>query len=75
MSLEVRIGADRDFMRNFCDSLSSLRPQIERLHLPVEKLGGFHDLPMRLQSELERAGAVVCLPGIVSAWARKPELL
>jgi 2-polyprenyl-3-methyl-5-hydroxy-6-metoxy-1,4-benzoquinol methylase len=27
MSLEVRIGADRDFMRNFCDSLSSLRPQ------------------------------------------------
>jgi ubiquinone/menaquinone biosynthesis C-methylase UbiE len=75
MSLELKIEADREFIRYFCDSLSSLRPQIERLHVSVEGLGDFRDLPMRLQSELERVGAVVGLPGIVSAWSRKPEHL
>jgi len=38
----------------------------------VDKLGDFHDLPLGLQSEVEGAGTVVGLPGIVGAWSRKP---
>lgn len=75
LSLEVMLGSDWDFMRNFCDALYSLRPQIERLNVSVEKLGDLDDLPARLQSEVELARAVVGLPGIVGAWSRKPELL
>jgi len=72
MSLEVELGSDRNFTRNAYDTLCSLRPQIERLNISVDRLGGFHDLPLRLQSEVEGAGTVVGLPGIVGAWSRKP---
>jgi len=72
MSLEVPLGSDRDFTRSVCDALCSLRPQIEQLNVAVDKLGDFHDLPLRLQSEVEGAGTVVGLPGIVGAWSRKP---
>src|SRR5215471_3439629 len=65
MSLEVPLGSDRDFTRSAYDALCSLRPQIERLNVSVEKLGSFHDLQLRLQSEVEEAGAVVGWPGIV----------
>jgi ubiquinone/menaquinone biosynthesis C-methylase UbiE len=71
MSLEVPLGSDRDFTRSVYDALCSLRPQIERLNVAVDKLGDFRDLPLRLQSEVEGAGTVVGLPGIVGAWSRK----
>jgi ubiquinone/menaquinone biosynthesis C-methylase UbiE len=71
MSLEVELGSDRNFTRNAYDTLCSLRPQIERLNVSVEKLGSFHDLQLRLQSEVEEAGTVVGWPGIVGAWSRK----
>jgi hypothetical protein len=72
MSLEVELGSDRDFTRNAYDTLCSLRPQIERLNVSVARLGGFHDLLLRLQSEVEEAAAVVGWPGVVGAWSRKP---
>ena len=72
MSLEVELGNDRNFMRNAYDALCSLRPQIERLNVSVARLGGFHDLQLRLQSEVEEAAAVVGWPGVVGAWSRKP---
>jgi len=72
MSLEVELGNDCNFTRNACDALCSLRPQIERLNVSVARLGGFHDLQLRLQSEVEEAGTVVGWPGIVGAWSRKP---
>jgi len=72
MSLDVPLGSDRDFTRSVYDALCSLRPQIEQLNVSLEKLGDFHDLLLRLQSEVEGAGTVVGLPGIVGAWSRKP---
>jgi ubiquinone/menaquinone biosynthesis C-methylase UbiE len=71
MSLEVPVGGDRDFTRSVYDALCSLRPQIEQLNVSLEKLGDFHDLPLRLQSEVEGASTVVGLPGIIGAWSRK----
>ena len=75
MRMEVPLGSDRDFTRNLPDSLRSLRPKIDQLNVSVSKLGDLDDLPLRLQAELEEAGAVIAWPGIVGAWARKPELL
>ncbi|MBV8844246.1 MAG: class I SAM-dependent methyltransferase, partial [Bryobacterales bacterium] len=75
MSLEVPLGSDSDFTRIVCDALISLRPQMERLNLPVVELGDFRDLPLRLRCELDAAGTFVGWPGVVGAWSRKPELV
>jgi SAM-dependent methyltransferase len=75
LNLEMPLGSDRDFMRSPCDALCSLRPKIEELNVSAEKLGNFSDLLSRLEAEVEEAGAVIAWPGIVGAWARKPELL
>jgi len=75
LNLEMPLGCDRDFIRSPCDALCSLRPKIEELNVCVEKLGEFGDLLSRLQAEVEEASAVIAWPGIVGAWARKPEPL
>jgi SAM-dependent methyltransferase len=75
LNLEMPLGSDRDFIRSPCDALSSLRPKIEELNVSAKKLGDFSDLLSRLQAEVEEAGAVIAWPGIVGAWARKPEAL
>ena len=72
MGLDMPLGSDGEFTRMAHDVLCSLRPQIELLNVSVEKLGDIHDLPLRLESEVERAGAVAAWPGIVGAWCRKP---
>ena len=75
ISLEIPLGSDGEFTRLACDALCSLRPQIERLNVCIEKLGDFQDLTSRLQSEVEAAETVIGWPGIVGAWSRKPEAL
>jgi ubiquinone/menaquinone biosynthesis C-methylase UbiE len=72
MSLEVPLGSDPVFIRWIYDVLCSLRPQIERLNLPIEKLGDFEELPRRLQSEVEGSKTVVSWMGMVGAWSHKP---
>jgi hypothetical protein len=70
-SLEVPLGGDRDFTRSVDDALCSLGPQIEQLNGAVDKLGDFHDLPLRLQSEVEGEDTVVGLPGIIGKLQEK----
>jgi ubiquinone/menaquinone biosynthesis C-methylase UbiE len=72
MSLEVPLGSDPVFIRWIYDVLCSLRPQIERLNLSIEKLGDFEALPGRLQSEVEGSKTVVSWMGMVGAWSHKP---
>ena len=72
MTLQVLLGSDRDLTRLAYDTLYSLWPAIGELKVPVEKLGDFHDLPTRLQSEVEAAETLVASIGVVGAWCRKP---
>jgi hypothetical protein len=39
MRLEMELGRDADFTRNISDATISILPQIEKLNLPIEKLG------------------------------------
>ena len=55
------------------DVLQSLRPQMEQLNLATETLGDFDTLSQRLQAEVAVAGKGTPLPGLVSAWSRKPK--
>jgi SAM-dependent methyltransferase len=72
MTLEVPLGTDREFIRGMHDGFCSLRPQIERFNLSLEKLGDLEDLPQRIQSEVEGSNAVVGWMGVIGAWCRKP---
>jgi ubiquinone/menaquinone biosynthesis C-methylase UbiE len=72
MNLEVPLGRDREFTRWLHDGFCSLRPQIERFDLSLEKLGDLEDLPERLQSEVEASDAVASWMGLFGAWCRKP---
>ena len=72
MRLEMELGHDPDFTRWASDSLRSVRPQIERLNLPLEKLGDFDTLQERLQEEVASSNTVVPWIALVGAWCRKP---
>jgi hypothetical protein len=50
MQMEVPLGDDPDFIRWMYDVMCSLRPQIQQLNLPLEKLGDFDTLLGRLQA-------------------------
>jgi SAM-dependent methyltransferase len=54
------------------DCLHSLRPQMMQLHLSLEPLDDFDTLAERLEAEVKAAKTTTPLPGIVSAWSRKP---
>jgi hypothetical protein len=71
MRLEMPLGNDPDFTRWSYDLLSSLRPQIERLHISLETLGEFDTLPERLQAEVAASNTVVPFVALVGAWSRK----
>jgi hypothetical protein len=44
MRLEMELGHDPDFTRWVSDVVSSVRPQIEKLNLPLEELGDLDTL-------------------------------
>lgn len=61
-----------DFTRWVSDVVSSVRPQIEKLNLPLEKLGDLDTLQQRLQEEVASSNTVVPWLALVGAWCRKP---
>src|SRR6266436_2230193 len=71
MQMEVPLGDDPDFIRWMYDVMCSLRPQIQQLKLPLEKLGDFDTLPERLQAEVAASNGVTSWMAVVGAWARK----
>lgn len=70
MTLEMPLGNDADFTAWPADTLRSLRPQIERLKLPVEELGDPDTLAARIHAEIAGANAIVPWQGLVGAWSR-----
>ena len=72
MSLEVPLGRDREFIRWLHDGFCSLRPQIERFNLSLEKLGDLDNLAERLESEVEASETVTSWMGLVGGWCRLP---
>jgi ubiquinone/menaquinone biosynthesis C-methylase UbiE len=71
MQMEVPLGDEPDFIRWMYDVMCSLRPQIQRLSLSIEKLGDFDTLLERLQAEVAASNGVASWIAVVGAWARK----
>ena len=72
MRMEVPLGKESYLAQWYYDTLCSLRPQIERLHLPIKSLGSLDTLVQRLQAEVEQSKTVACWFASVGAWCRKP---
>ncbi len=72
MRLEMELGYDPDFTRWVSDSVNSVRPQIEKLNLPLKELGDLDTLQRRLQEEVASSNTVVPWLALVGAWCRKP---
>jgi Methyltransferase domain len=72
MRMEMSLGNDRDSTRWTHDLLHSLRPQIERLGLSVEKVGDFETLAERLHSEAAASGTAAPCVALIGAWCTKP---
>jgi ubiquinone/menaquinone biosynthesis C-methylase UbiE len=71
MRLEMPMGSDPELARWIADLLRSLRPQIDRLRLSVEKVGNLDTLSERLHEEVTAARMVAGSVGMVGAWSRK----
>jgi ubiquinone/menaquinone biosynthesis C-methylase UbiE len=72
MRMELPIGREPYLAQWYHDTLCSLRPQIEQLHMPVESLGSIDTLVQRLQAEVAESETVACWFASVGAWCRKP---
>jgi trans-aconitate methyltransferase len=72
IQMELALGDDPDFIRWMYDVMCSLRPQIQRLNLSLEKLGDFDTLLERLQGEVAASNGVTSWMAVVGAWARRP---
>ena len=51
--------------------VSSVRPRIEKLGLPLEELGDLDTLQQRLQEEVASSNTVVPWIALVGAWCRR----
>src|SRR5580704_15670225 len=71
MRLEMELGHDPDFTRWVSDVVSSVRPRIEKLGLPLEELGDLDTLQQRLQEEVASSNTVVPWIALVGAWCRR----
>jgi len=71
MRMEVPLGKEPYLAQWYYDTLFSLRPQIEQLHLPIESLGSLDTLVQRLQTEVAESKTVACWFASVGAWCRK----
>jgi hypothetical protein len=69
--MELRFGKQPDLAQWYHDTLRSLLPQIEQLHLPIERLGSLDTLVERLQAEVAESQTVACWFASVGAWCRK----
>ncbi|HEY4282790.1 MAG TPA: class I SAM-dependent methyltransferase [Chthoniobacterales bacterium] len=71
MRMEVPMGKELYLAQWYFDTLCSLLPQAERLHLPIESLGSLDNLVQRLQAEVAESKNVACWFASVGAWCRK----
>jgi hypothetical protein len=72
MRMELSFGKEPYLAQWYYDTLCSLRPKMERLHLPIESLGSLDTLVCRLQAEVAGSKTVACWFASVGAWCRKP---
>ena len=70
--MEVPMGKEAYLAQWYYDTLCSLRPKLEQLHLPIESLGNLGTLVDRLQTEVAESKTVACWFASVGAWCRKP---
>ena len=70
--MEVPLGKEPYLAQWYYDTLCSLRPQIEQLHLSTDSLGSLDTLVQRLQAEVAESKTVACWFASVGAWCRKP---
>jgi hypothetical protein len=71
MRMEMSLGKEPDLAQWYYDTLCSLRPQMQRLRLPVESLGSLDTLVDRLRAEAAESKTVACWFALVGAWSRK----
>jgi len=71
MRMELPMGKEPYLAQWYYDTLCSLRPRIEQLHLPVESLGSLDTLVQRLKAEVAESKTVACWFASVGAWCRK----
>jgi ubiquinone/menaquinone biosynthesis C-methylase UbiE len=69
--MELPMGKEPYLAQWYYDTLCSLRPQIEQLHMPIESLGSLDTLVERLQAEVAESKTVACWFASVGAWCRK----
>jgi ubiquinone/menaquinone biosynthesis C-methylase UbiE len=72
MRMEMSLGNDRESVRWTHDVLHSLKPQIERHRLWVEKVGDFGTLVERLQREAALSGTAAPCVALIGGWCVKP---
>ena len=72
MRMELSLGKEPDLAQWYYATVCSLRPQMQRLHLPTESLGNLDTLAERLQAEVAGSKSVACWFASVTAWSRKP---
>jgi len=69
--MELPMGREPYLAQWYYDTLSSLLPQVEQLHMPIESLGPLDSLVQRLQDEVAKSKTVACWFASVGAWCRK----
>lgn len=69
--MELPMGKEPYLAQWYHDTLSSLLPQVEQLHMPIESVGPLDTLVERLQKEVESSKTVACWFASVGAWCRK----
>src|SRR6476646_9940744 len=69
--MELPMGKEPYLAQWYFDTLCSLLPQVEQLHMPIESLGSLDTLVQRLQDEVAESKTVACWFASVGAWCRK----
>jgi len=69
--MELPMGREPYLAQWYYDTLCSLLPQVEQLHMPIESLGSLDTLVQRLQDEVAKSKTVACWFASVGAWCRK----
>jgi ubiquinone/menaquinone biosynthesis C-methylase UbiE len=69
--MELPMGKEPYLAQWYHDTLCSLLPQMEQLHMPVESLGSLDTLVQRLQAEVAKSKTVACWFASVGAWCRR----
>jgi hypothetical protein len=71
MRMELPMGRETYLAQWYYDTLCSLLPQVEQLHMPIESLGSLDTLVQRLQAEVAESKTVACWFASVGAGCRK----